>query len=81
MNGAGTTQGHTAAKLCAGQLQYVSEIPEQGHLRIAIERAVNPVHFELCHQDPLRQFGQAFYMPTRRDAIAGQNPRQAFPFR
>src|SRR6516165_5220385 len=52
MNGASAAQRHTAAKLCSGKSQFVPQIPEQRHRRIAVERLLLAVDAQLDHGVP-----------------------------
>src|SRR5690606_9623586 len=46
---AGAAESEAAAVLRARQRELVAEIPEQGHVRIAIERAIRAVDVECDH--------------------------------
>jgi hypothetical protein len=45
----GAAQGHAAAELRSSQSSYITQIPQQGHFRIAIKRLLFPVNFEADH--------------------------------
>jgi hypothetical protein len=66
MNRASAAESHATAKLCPRQPQDVPHVPQQGHVGIAIERAIYPVHLQLHHQDlPLSFISEAFYVPRQ----------------
>src|ERR1700687_4373466 len=56
-------KGDTAAKFRSRQSQDVAQIPEQGHVGIAIESAICPVYLKLHHEDPLAVITPAFCVP------------------
>jgi hypothetical protein len=49
VHGAGAAEARAAAESSTGQAQVVPEVPEQGHVRVAIERPVGSVHLEIDH--------------------------------
>src|SRR4029077_7660757 len=52
MDGARTTKPYTTAKLGSCQSYLVAQIPEQWHLRIALEGAFHFIELELDHVFP-----------------------------
>jgi len=51
MHGAGPTQRHAAAELGSGQSEDVAQVPEQRHIGLAVERALDTIDFEIDHID------------------------------
>jgi len=49
VHGAGAAESHAAPVLGPGQLQQVAEVPQQRHLRIAIERTLKAIDLALDH--------------------------------
>src|ERR1700757_4244573 len=49
VDGAGSTEGHAAAELGAGEAEDVAEVPEEGHRGFAVEGTLNAVDLELDH--------------------------------
>src|SRR5260370_12568335 len=65
LNRAGAAQRHAAAVFCAGEPQFVPQIPEQRHRRIAVERLLLAVDAQLDHCVPLRLVPTAGFYPRR----------------
>ena len=55
VDGAGAAKADAAAEFRACELQLVTQVPQQRHVRAAVERAVLSVHFELNHRLPSRR--------------------------
>src|SRR5262249_30882517 len=49
VHGAGAAQPHATPVFGPGELQQVAEVPQQRHLRIAIERTLNAIDLALDH--------------------------------
>src|SRR5260370_37436133 len=74
MHRARAAKGDPTAEFCSGQPQHVAQVPEQGHVGIAIKSAIYPVHLKLHHEDPLSLISQAFCVPRYIETNWGQNP-------
>src|SRR5579864_5492344 len=73
MDGAGTAKRDPAAKLRASQPQDVTQVPEQGHVGIAIENAIHSIYFEL-HNESFSRIQTAFRVPPYPARICTQDP-------
>jgi hypothetical protein len=53
MHGAGSAERNATTKLGSSEAQDIAQIPQQWHIRVAIERVRYPIYFELNHDSAL----------------------------
>ena len=44
VDGAGAAQPHAAAKLRAGEVQFIAQVPQEGHIAVPVEFTGLPVY-------------------------------------